>query len=241
MRYILRREGPYFQIENPCQTTVITNLKEKSENCETFRDVLWICGRPVLLVQIAGDVHQVHLHWETKWNWDEFIDIVCCKLGGRGFKSYLLPSTVCSEPVCELLAQCQWNWSKVYLPSPPPWCKAPPLMYNCNRELMKKKSLQRSLIKVNQSKGDQNIHFQDFPEQSQHYALCFLKTAPLFQNPAKYIVWYLSTIVFWGDLNTCFMVYYFRWIRCSPPHHNQKLAMGQDLICPPCVHLRTLD
>ena len=130
-------------------------------------------------------------------------------LGGRGVKSYLLPSTVCSEPVCELFAQCQWYWSKVYLPSPPPWCKAPPLMYNCNREVMKKKSFQRFLIKVNQSKGDQNIHFQDFPEQSQHYALCFLKTAPLFQNPAKYIVWYLSTIVFWGDLNTYFMIYYF--------------------------------
>ena len=134
MRYILRREGPYFQIENPCQATVITNLKEKSENCETFRDVLWICGRPVLPVQLAGDVHQVHLHRKTKWNWDEFIDIVCCKLGGRGFKSYLLPSTVCSEPLSELLAQCQWYWSKVYVPSPPPWCKAPPLMYNCAAE-----------------------------------------------------------------------------------------------------------
>ena len=158
---------------------------------------------------------------------------------GGGFKSYLLPSTVCSEPVCELLAQCQWYWSKVYLPSPPPWCKAPPLMYNCNREVMKKKSLWIFLIKVNWSKGDQNIHFQDFPEQSQHYALCFWKTAPLFQNPAKYIVWFLSTIVFWGDLNTYFMIYYFRWIRCSPPHHNQKLAMGHGLICPPCVHLRT--
>ena len=123
-------------------------------------------------------------------------------LWGRGVKSYLLPSTVCSEPVCELLAQCQWNWSKVYLPSPPPWCKAPPLMYNCNRELMKKKSLQRSLIKVNQSKGDQNIHFQDFPEQSQHYALCFWKRAPLFQNPAKYIVYDILARSYFGEIWT---------------------------------------
>ena len=53
---------------------------------------------------------------------------------GGGVKSYLLPSTVCSEPLCELLAQCQWYWSKVYVPSPPPWCKAPPLMYNCATE-----------------------------------------------------------------------------------------------------------
>ena len=103
---------------------------------------------------------------------------------------------------------------------------------------MKKKSLQRFLIKVSWSKNDQNIHFQDFPEQPQHYDQCFWKTAPRFQNPAKNNVWYLSTIVFWGHLNTYFMIDYFRWIRCPPPHHNQKLAMGLDLICPPWVHLR---